>query len=327
MSSPDSYQSILNEALSIDWQIEDLIGGDRQLDFHKPFLPDSLAGVEAISCLDHVEQLKLNQIRGNSYLHLFTLVEKFIIPMLFNRLRQLEPEAFGTEAFGTEAFGTEAFGTEAIEVRRSLLCFVEEESKHIATFQRFKVAFSEGFSSPCYCVEPIEQLAETILQYHPLAVLLLTLQFEWTTQSHYLESVRGSKADILDPQFCNLLKYHWLEEAQHTQWDVLLVNELQNRLAPTAIATAMDDYFTIVQLLSQVLMTQVELDLQSLSEACDRQFTAAEKLEIQTEQRQSYRWTFLCAGMTHPHFTRVLQQFGEENYYRVQAWAKAFSFD
>jgi hypothetical protein len=311
MPNPDSYQSILNEALSIDWQIEDLIGGDRQLDFRKPFLPDSLAGVAAISCLDQAEQLKLNQIRGNSYLHVFTLVETFIIPMLFNRLRQLETEV----------------ETEAVEVRRSLLCFVEEESKHIATFQRFKAAFSEGFGSPCYCVEPIEQLAETILQHHPLAVLLLTLQFEWTTQSHYLESVRGSKADILDPQFCNLLKYHWLEEAQHTRWDVLLIDGLQHCLDTTAIATAMDDYFTIVQLLSQVLMTQVELDLQSLSEACDRQFTAAEQLEIQTEQRQSYRWTFLCTGMTHPHFTRVLQRFGEENYNRVQAWAKAFSFD
>lgn len=38
--------------------------------------------METITCLDVDEKRKLNQIRGNSYCHLFSFVEEFIIPMV-----------------------------------------------------------------------------------------------------------------------------------------------------------------------------------------------------------------------------------------------------
>lgn len=56
-----TYQSTLKDALRVNWRVEDLIGGDK-LDFTKPFLPDSLAGVNVIQCLNHREKLILNQI-------------------------------------------------------------------------------------------------------------------------------------------------------------------------------------------------------------------------------------------------------------------------
>ena len=35
-----TYQDILAASQRIDWRVEDLIGGDRHLDFSKPFMPE-----------------------------------------------------------------------------------------------------------------------------------------------------------------------------------------------------------------------------------------------------------------------------------------------
>jgi hypothetical protein len=217
-------------------------------------------------------------------------------------------------------------GYSNIYATQALLCFAEEESKHIHLFQRFAEEFESGFGSACACIGPTKDLAEKILSYSPLAVLLLTLQFEWTTQSHYLESIRDYCAKDLDPQFCSLLKHHWMEEAQHTKLDTLLVTESINYLDAEVIETGINDYLEIVRFLDQGLMAQVQLDLESLSKAIRRKFTEAEKQEIQTIQEQSYRWVFICAGMTHPHFTKVLKQLSPSGYERVCEQAKAFSF-
>ena len=40
-----TYKGALEAATKINWRVEDLIGGDKQLDFTKPFLPESLARV------------------------------------------------------------------------------------------------------------------------------------------------------------------------------------------------------------------------------------------------------------------------------------------
>src|SRR5687767_7750497 len=77
-----SYEAALNDALKINWQVDDLIGGDKKLDFSRPFLPESLAGVRGLSSLSEREKLLLNQIRGNSYLYLFAFVEEFILPFV-----------------------------------------------------------------------------------------------------------------------------------------------------------------------------------------------------------------------------------------------------
>lgn len=51
MQSTYTYKSILHDAIKVNWQVADLIGGDKQLDFTKPFLPEALVGSDAIECL------------------------------------------------------------------------------------------------------------------------------------------------------------------------------------------------------------------------------------------------------------------------------------
>jgi hypothetical protein len=217
-------------------------------------------------------------------------------------------------------------GYDDIYAAQALLCFAEEESKHIHLFRRFAEEFELSFGTPCACIGPTRGITDAILKHSPLGILFITLHFEWMTQSHYLESIRDNKADNLDPQFCSMLKHHWMEEAQHTKMDTLLVNQLTSQMSSQEIEAGIEDYLAIVKMLDEELMTQVQLDLESLSKATGRTFTDAEKQEIQTTQEQSYRWAFLCAGITHPNFVKILTKLSQTGQARVTEMAKALSY-
>jgi hypothetical protein len=305
MQSTYTYKSILHDAIKVDWQVADLIGGNKQLDFTKPFLPEALVGSDAIECLTAREKLLLNQIRGKSYLHLFVLVEEFIIPMVLEQFQRK--------------------GYHDVDAMHALLCFAEEEGKHIHLFQSFATEFDRGFKTSCVGLEAQEEIAKQILAYHPLSVLLLTLQFEWTTQSHYLESIRDNHAENLDRCFSDLLKYHWLEEAQHTKLDTLLLSELVPMMSDREIETAIEDYLKLVTMLDDILMAQIQLDLVSLQAAIARPLTTANLEEIQSHQAQAYRWAFLCTGLTHPNFVKVLNDISPTLKTRVTALAQSLS--
>ena len=83
-------------------------------------------------------------------------------------------------------------------------------------------------------------VAAAVLAHSPLAVALLTLHIEWFVQQHYVESIKDDQD--LDPQFKSLLKHHWLEEAQHTKLDTLMVEELgEQGLDSGEVAAALEE--------------------------------------------------------------------------------------
>src|SRR5215510_6479739 len=82
-----TYQSTLAASDAVHWRIEDIIGGEKRLDFSRPFMPESLARVLEISFLSDDEKRVLNQIRGNTYLCIFGLVEEFILPFVLDHVR------------------------------------------------------------------------------------------------------------------------------------------------------------------------------------------------------------------------------------------------
>ncbi|HBB36289.1 MAG TPA: hypothetical protein DDZ80_23865 [Cyanobacteria bacterium UBA8803] len=300
-----SYSSILNDAAKITWQVQDLISPDQPLDFTKPFLPEAIAHVQVIACLDADEKLTLNQIRGNSYLHLFGLVEEFILPLVVNHVQSI--------------------GHENIEATEAYLCFAEEESKHIHLFRQFAAAFEAGFESRCEVIGPAKAIADFVLQHSPLGVALVTLHIEWMTQRHFLDSVRNHQGEQLDPQFCSLLKHHWQEEAQHARLDTLMVEEVAKTLDSPAISAAIDDYIAIIQYLNQGLKAQVQLDITSLEQATGRTFSVAERDEIRQIQELSYQKAFLGSGMSHPNFVKTVQALSPTGYARIAALATTFS--
>jgi hypothetical protein len=297
-----TYQDVLVASQRIDWRVEDLIGGDLCLDFTKPFMPESLARVEALNFLTPHEQLVLNQIRGHNYLSLFGLVEEFILPFVLDHARpQLNSDDFRT---------------------RALLQFASEEAKHIHLFKSFRAEFEAGFGMSCPVIGPAADIAKLVLAHEPLSVALLILQVEWMTQSHYVESVHDDRD--LDPLFRSVLKHHWMEEAQHAKLDTLMVEALAEGRTVTELVRATEGYLMIGSMFDSALKTQTELDLGSFEQAVGRRLGPAYRDMFISQQHQANRWTYLGSGMIHPKFVRMLQAMCPEAASMIARVAPAF---
>src|SRR5688500_11526088 len=187
------YSTAYQQALKVNWQVDDIIGGEKTLDFEKCFLPETWVDADALPFLSESERRAVNHIRSHSYLYLFGFVEESIVPFVVEhvqgRLHKAAPEEL-----------------------RALLHFAEEEVKHIELFQRFGQEFRGGFGSTCDVLGSPETMAAAILSKTPLGAGLAILHIEWMTLLHYVSSVRD-RVDI-DPQFSSLLRHHWLEESQ-----------------------------------------------------------------------------------------------------------------
>jgi hypothetical protein len=298
-----TYQSVLTASEMPRWRVEDIIGGDRQLDFTKPFMPESLARVEQLSFLTADEKRTLNQIRGNAYLCIFGVVEEFILPFILDHARpQLQEDDYRT---------------------RALLQFAGEEAKHIQLFNRFSEEFKRGFGTPCSIIGPAEEIARAILSHDPLAVALVILQIEWMTQSHYLDSIKDDQD--LDPQFKSLLRHHWMEEVQHAKLDTLMVEALSEGLSPEAVEKVMDEYMEIGGFIDAGLTQQIEFDMDAFTRATGRTLTESEKEEFRRVQRQANRWTYLGSGMVHEKALEGFEKLSPAARARVESIAPDFS--
>ena len=297
-----SYQETLAASQKANWRLEDIIGGDKRLDFARPLMPESFARVEELGFLTPAEKLKLNQIRGFDYLCAFGLVEEFILPFVLDHARpQLQGDDFRVRAF---------------------LQFAAEEAKHIHLFKRFRAEFEAGFGTECLFIGPPSAIAEAILAHDPLAVALVILHIEWMSQRHYTESIHDNQR--LDAQFKSLLKHHWMEEAQHAKLDTLMVEALTEGRSEAELEKAMDEYLEIGGFLDAGMRQQAEFNLENLRRSTGRTLTEDERAEFMTKQRQALRWTFLGSGMTHPNFQATLERLSPALRQRLEQVAPVF---
>jgi hypothetical protein len=149
------------------------------------------------------------------------------------------------------------------------------------------------------------EVAGVILGKGPLAVTLITLHLELMTQAHYTESVRGNQN--LDPLFCELLRHHWMEEAQHARLDALELDKLLDISSPDQIATCFDEYIGLLDAFDGLLLAQSKLDLQTLSEALGQTFSDTDNDTIVRSQHSAYRNTFLVSGMSNKSFLETVK--------------------
>lgn len=297
-----TYQSVLAASEMIHWRVEDIIGGEKRLDFHKPFMPESLARVEPLTFLNPDEKRILNQIRGHAYLNIFGLVEEFILPFVLDHARsQLSGDDFRV---------------------RALLKFAGEEAKHIHLFKRFREEFEEGFGTRCPVVGPPDAVAAEILKHDSLGIALVTLHIEWMVQRHYVESIRDNQG--LDPQFKSLLKHHWVEEVQHAKLDTLMVESLSAGLNEDEIMRGVDEYLEIGLFIDGALKQQVDFDLDSLERAIGARLSDREKEEFRAVQLQANRWTYLGTGMTHEKVLETLESLTPKARRKVESISSAF---
>jgi len=298
-----SYQSALAASERIGWKVDDIIGGDKKLDFTKPFMPESLAQVKQISFLTPEEQLTLNQIRGHEYLAMFGLVEEFILPYVVDHARpQLSGDDYRV---------------------RALLQFAGEEAKHIQLFKRFRQEFENGFGSKCDFIGPAEDVSRFVLSHGPLGVGLAILHIEWITLRHYIEGVRDNQS--LDPQFKNLLKHHWLEESQHTKLDTLILESIVQGATPKEIDQAFEEYAEIGMFIDNGIKQQAEFEADSFVQATSRKLSKNEREEVTNAVLKGMRWTYLGTGMTHPNFLATVEEIKPEARNQIEEMAPAFS--
>jgi hypothetical protein len=303
MTGQYSYSTILETSERIGWRVEDLIGGDKRLDFNRPFLPETLARVEPLGFLNAAEKRTLNQIRGYGYLYTFGLVEEFILPFVLDHARpHLQGDDYRT---------------------RALLRFAGEEAKHIQLFKEFASDFKRGFGTACGVIGPASEIARAVLSHHPLGVALVILQIEWMTQRHYTESIKDNSD--LDTQFKSLLRHHWMEESQHAKLDTLMVDALAAACSPEEIQKGIEDYAAIGALIDGGLQQQAAMDLESLQKAIKRTLTAGEQEQFRAVQTQALRWTFLGSGMTHPNFLATVGSLDSTARSNIEQMAPAFS--
>ncbi|HEY7555202.1 MAG TPA: hypothetical protein VIH18_10385 [Candidatus Binatia bacterium] len=297
-----SYQSALAASERIGWKIEDLIGGDKKLDFTKPFMPESLAQVKQLSFLTAEEQLALNQIRGHEYLAMFGLVEEFILPYVVEHTRpQLSGDDYRV---------------------RALLQFAGEEAKHIHLFKRFRQEFEDGFGSKCAFIGPAEDVSRFVLSHSPLGVGVAILHIEWITLRHYIEGVRDNHN--LDPQFKSLLKHHWLEESQHTKLDTLIVESVVAGATPKDIDQAFEEYAEIGMFIDNGIKQQAEFELESFEKATGRKLSSSERAQMNDAVLKGMRWTYLGTGMTHPNFLATVEEIQPEARRQIEEMAPMF---
>lgn len=286
MQTNYSYASALAASQRINWRIEDIIGGEKRLDFDKPFMPEALARIAPLDSLSASEKLLLNQIRGHGYLYQFGLVEEFILPFLLDHTR--------TRLSGDDARC------------RAFLQFAGEEAKHIDLFRRFRAEFEKGFGTECEVIGPPEAIAEAVLKHKPLSVALLILHLEWMTQRHYIECIRDDQG--LDRQFASMLRHHWMEEAQHAMLDTLMVAELARDMPEAEIVSCVDGYLEIGAMIDDGLKQQTLFDLAAMMKASGRRLGEGEHARLADQQHQAQRWTYIGSGMSHPNFLGTVQK-------------------
>jgi hypothetical protein len=290
------YGTTHRQALQVNWQVEDIIGGEKTLDFRKSFLPEVWVDADALDFLSEKDKLAVNHIRSHSYLYLFGFVEEYIVPFVVNyvqgRIHKAAPEEL-----------------------QALLHFAEEEVKHIELFYRFGQEFRSGFGSTCDVLGSPETVAAAILSKSPLGAGISILHIELMTLAHYVSSVRD-RVDI-DPQFSSLLRHHWLEESQHTKLDMMIVEAIAQPLSEREIQEGIDDYLAIGGMLDGGLAAQMEMDLTSFTRATGRTLSEDEAKRYREVQQRSYRKTFLTSAMRLNQFESILAAISPEGAQKV----------
>lgn len=298
------WTSIVTRSERAAWRVDEILPAEAPLDLGRRLLPEALAQVESLASLSADERTRLNQIRGNSYVHLFNFLEDTVIASV---MRHAHAAMFGDLA-----------------ELRALLRFAEEEAKHQELFRRFRASFDRAFPAPARLVESAQEVAGFVLDRSPVAAMLVNYHFELITQQHFVESVRDARED-LEPTFSAMLKHHWQEEAQHAAIDALKLDDLCDGAAPEWLERSLRDYEDVIRAFDEVLGRQASLDVETLGEVAGRPIGDDERASLASAQHRAYRHTFLLTGLRHASVGRVAGQLAPGGAARLDALASALA--
>ncbi len=277
-----SYGNCLETSYRINWRIDDVLGTKR-FDPARRWLPPSLSGASAITCLDHDEKRVLTHVELAAYAHLFGYVEEFIAPKVSALARDFQLEQ-------RVAFD-------------ALTNFAAEEVKHMNLFRAIRDRVDGQMGFKLSLIGDETGTARFVLSKSNAAVLLLTAAIEWMTQLHYVDAFKDDAG--LDPFTKDIFRAHWLEESQHAKLDHLETLRAFAAADADERDQAIDDLIELVAAVDGLLKQQVEHDIANLSRLVGRSFDAAQTGEIRAAVLAAKRWSFILSGVTHPRFQEL----------------------
>jgi len=284
-----SYSLIVSASERVTWTV-DAVFSDRRFDATKPIIPDSWVGGNVLPFLDTAQRLTLNHIRAFSYLHLFGGYEEFI-PI---HLSEVASQDWHTDRTHL----------------RALMRFGEEELKHQQLFLRAE----QALEASCNCqfgryFEPgngrLEAFTTAFLKHPRLSRFLLLTAFEWGSQRHYVESLRDRGDAGSDPSYVDILKYHWIEESQHTKTDLLEIASLVNQASSEELLHAFEQIQSLGALVDETLVGQVDIEISTLQRLCGSHWTSNQLNTLRESIYKSMQFIWMEMALTHPLYKKL----------------------
>jgi hypothetical protein len=290
------YASVVAMSERVAWTVDEIFR-DRCFDSSRTMVPASWVGTESLGFLDEQEQHTLNHCRAFSYVHLLGNYEEFIPLHLADIVQQ--------DWHGDRSH------------LRALVRFGEEELKHQQLFQRAEMVLEQSCGHPFgrYFDERktrVKEFTNAFLEHPPLARFLLLLAFEWGTQRHYVESIRNRTEEVGDPLYVDVLRAHWLEEAQHAKSDTLEIARLARQMSGEELCAAFDHLAGLGRLVDESLAGQVEDEIETLQKVTGRVFSEADLTTLRDSLHQSLRAIISGLSLSHPNFTKVALEISAE---------------
>jgi hypothetical protein len=138
-----------------------------------------------------------------------------------------------------------------------------------------------------------------------------------------MEQVRND--NDLDELFRDILKYHWIDEAQHAKADSVLIDEIASGLSDEDREKAIDEFLELGGAVDGLLGQQVEIDIEALEKATGRTLSEDDKEEVRTHQRRAYRWALLVSGPEHTKFVRIVDELTTDGCGKIAGAAQALA--
>src|SRR6266851_269256 len=160
--------------------------------------------------------------------------------------------------------------------------------------------------------ERLTAFVRKVLAHPPLPVFLLLAAFEWGSQRHYIESVRDQAGERSDPLYVDLLKYHWIEENQHTLTDALEIAKLASAMNPDELSVVFDDVLSLGGVVDEGFVGQVDQEVATFQTITGRTLAEPEATVLRDALCKSMRAIWAEVSLTHPNFKRVALELSPE---------------
>ena len=194
---------------------------------------------------------------------------------------------------------------------RALMRFGDEELKHQQLFLQAERVLEESCGHAFgrwFGADPtrLATMTSAIVAHDPLALYLMVLALEWGTQRHYIESVHRDGGPV-DPLYVEILKAHWIEEAQHVKVDILEIARLARSRSEQSVARAFEEVLALGAIVDVAFAGQAQQEIETLSAVTGRTFTADEVIVLHETLHRSMHAIMAGVGLGHPSFGKLVR--------------------